>query len=142
MVSERSKTEWIIRRSSLSMSEEASARSTSSRSSVSVENGPSVKPLPGVIALPSRISTRGTGPRTRVTHVSGPAENRATDSECWRPRVRGATPMTTKDSTSITATVTMTVTAHDSWKRSRTSRVASTIAVTSQARRSSSAVLR
>ena len=68
MVSPNSKTEWIILRSPDSITAEASARSTSSRSSVSVENGPSRKPRPGVIALPSRISSRGIGPRIRVSH--------------------------------------------------------------------------
>ncbi len=71
MVSPSSKTEWIIFRSPDSITADASARSTSSRSSVSVENGPSRKPRPGVIALPIRISSRGSGPRTVVTTVSG-----------------------------------------------------------------------
>ena len=65
-VSPSSKTEWIILRSPDSMTLDASAMSTSSRSSVSVENGPSLKPRPGVSALPTRISSRGSGPRTRV----------------------------------------------------------------------------
>ncbi len=41
VVSPSSKTEWIIRRSPASISADDSAKSTSSRSSVSVENGPS-----------------------------------------------------------------------------------------------------
>ena len=65
VVSPSSKTEWIILRSSDSMSADASAMSTSSRSSVSVLNGPSRKPLPGVSALPTRISSRGSGPEDR-----------------------------------------------------------------------------
>ena len=77
--------------------------STSSRSSVSVENGPSRKPRPGVIALPTRISSCGIGPRTVVIAVTGPAASSATRSACWRPRVRGATPMTTNETTSMTA---------------------------------------
>ena len=92
MVSPRSKTEWIICRSPDSITSLASARSTSSRSSASVANGPSVKPLPGVSALPIRISSRGNGPSTVVTATSGPASAQATRSACCRPRVRGATP--------------------------------------------------
>ena len=91
------------------MTAEASARSTSSRSSVSVENGPSLKPFPGVIALPSMISSAGIGPRIVVTNEIGPAESRATFASCWRPIVRGATPITTKETTIITPTVVSTV---------------------------------
>ena len=90
-------------RSPASITDDASARSTSSRSSVSVLNGPSRKPRPGVIALPTRISSRGIGPSTRVTRSSGTAESSATRSLCWRPRVRGATPITTKETTSMIA---------------------------------------
>ena len=92
MVSPRSKTEWIIRRSPDSITSVATARSTSSRSSASVANGPSLKPLPGVSALPIRISSRGNGPSTVVTATSGPAKAQATTWACCRPRVRGATP--------------------------------------------------
>ena len=102
-VSPSSKTEWIICRSPDSMTLLASARSTSSRSSASEANGPSLKPRPGVIALPTRISSRGSGPSTFVAAMSGPAESSATRSECWRPRVRGATPITTNETTSMIA---------------------------------------
>ena len=78
MVSPRSNTEWIIRRSPDSITSLASARSTSSRSSASVANGPSVKPLPGVSALPIMINRRGKGPSTVVTATSGPAKEQAT----------------------------------------------------------------
>ena len=105
MVSPSSKTEWIIFCSPASISAEASAMSTSSRSSVSVEKGPSRNPLPGVSMLPIRISSRGMGPSTLVTQVSGAADHSATRSLCWRPRVRGATPMTTNETTSITPMV-------------------------------------
>ena len=100
-MSPNSKTEWIILRSPDSMTADASARSTSSRSSVSVENGPSRNPRPGVIALPSRISSRGIGPRIEVTDEIGPAVARATRCECWRPRVRGATPITTNETSAM-----------------------------------------
>jgi hypothetical protein len=105
VVSPSSKTEWIIRRSPASMSADASAMSTSSRSSVSLENGPSRKPLPGVRALPIRISSRGSGPSTEVTPLSGAADHSATRSLCCRPSVRGATPIATNETTSITPIV-------------------------------------
>ena len=71
-VSPSSKTEWIICRSPDSMTLLASARSTSSRSSASDANGPSLKPRPGVIALPTRIST----PWQRTEHL-GEGDQRA-----------------------------------------------------------------
>src|SRR3990170_2953370 len=74
MVSPSSKTEWIIFRSSDSITADASAMSTSSRSSVSVENGPSRKPRPGVMALPIMIRSFGNGPRIRVSAHSGDAD--------------------------------------------------------------------
>ena len=92
MVLPRSNTEWIIRRSPDSITSLASARSTSSRSSASVANGPSTNPFPGVTALPIRISSRGKGPSTVVIATSGPAAAHATLFACWRPSVRGATP--------------------------------------------------
>ena len=69
-------------------------------------NGPSRKPLPGVSALPTRMSSRGIGPSTLVTNDSGAADHRATTSLCCRPSVRGATPITTNEITSMTTTVT------------------------------------
>ena len=103
MVSPSSKTEWIIFRSPDSITADASAMSTSSRSSVSVENGPSRKPRPGVIALPTRISSCGSGPRTVVNAAQRAGASAARPrSACWRPRVRGATPITTNDTTSMT----------------------------------------
>ena len=142
VVSPSSKTEWIIFRSPASISADASAMSTSSRSSVSVENGPSRKPLPGVSALPSRISSRGSGPSTEVTQVSGAADQSATRSLCCRPSVRGATPMTTNDTTSITPIVASALGHHEPSKASVISRVTSTIAEISQSRRSRIAVFR
>ena len=56
-----------------------------------------------MIALPTRISSRGTGPSTFVKAISGPADSSAIRSECWRPTVRGATPITTKETTSMIA---------------------------------------
>ena len=105
VVSPSSKTQWIILRSPASISADASAMSTSSRSSVSVENGPSRNPLPGVSMLPMRISSRGIGPSTVVIQLSGAAERSATRSLCCRPRVLGATPMATNETTSITPIV-------------------------------------
>ncbi len=154
IVSPSSKTEWIICRSPDSMTLEASARSTSSRSSASEENGPSEKPRPGVIALPTRISRRARGPSTLVKRISGPEESSATRSECCRPTVRGATPMTTNETTSEMPTAVSianqrpSVTAGpDSAPPRRTIRssittVTITIEAISQSIRSSSAVLR
>ena len=51
----------------------ASARSTSSRSSVSVENGPSRKPRPGSARCRPGSAAAGAGPSTAVIHVHGPA---------------------------------------------------------------------
>ncbi len=54
-----------------------------------------------MIALPITISTRGIGPRIEVTHEIGPAVASATRWECWRPRVRGATPITTNETSAM-----------------------------------------
>jgi hypothetical protein len=94
-VSFRSKTDWIMRDSSDSMSELAAARSTSSRTSTSDANGPSRNPLPGVSALPSTISSRGSGPSSLVAPMTGRADASAIRSAFWRPRVRGPTPIST-----------------------------------------------
>ncbi|CAM5254699.1 hypothetical protein SANTM175S_01934 [Streptomyces antimycoticus] len=69
-VSPSSKTEWTMRRSSSSISDSCSARSTRARSSASEANGPLRKPLPGVSALPRRISSGGMGPMTRASGIS------------------------------------------------------------------------
>ena len=93
IVSPSSKTEWIIARSRSSISWFSSARSTSSRSSASEANGPSRKPLPGVTALPTRISSCGNGPRMRASGWTRLAATSATGAGCCRPRVRGETPI-------------------------------------------------
>ena len=143
MVSPNSKTEWIIFRSPDSITAEASAKSTSSRSSVSVANGPSRNPRPGVMALPIRISSFGSGPSTRVTTVSGGADTSATRSGCWRPRVRGATPITTNETTSmIPIEVSAAIQNSAVSQAVRTSWVTMTIAAISQSSRRNSAVLR
>ena len=88
MVSPSSKTEWIISRSSCSMSRLCSARSTRSRSSASEVNGPSRKPRPGVSALPSSDEQPGERPQEDA-RASGPAARprgrttpRAADPAC------------------------------------------------------------
>ena len=73
MVSPSSNTEWIMLRSPDSTTPRSSAMSTSSRSSTSEENGPSRKPRPGVIMLPTRISSVAMGPRTRPSSRTTPA---------------------------------------------------------------------
>src|SRR5574341_147820 len=69
-VSPNSKMEWIISRSSSSMTSSRSASSTMARSSSSETNGPVLRPLPGVMTLPMPISRRVSGPSTgsRVSH--------------------------------------------------------------------------
>ncbi|KIX78662.1 hypothetical protein SF12_07935 [Streptomyces sp. MBRL 601] len=94
-VSPSSKTECTMRRSSSSMSCSFSARSTSARSSASLANGPCRNPLPGVRALPSRISSLGIGPMIRASGSSTYAAAVAVFSGCWRPMVRGDTPTAT-----------------------------------------------
>ncbi len=94
-VSPSSNTEWIICRSSCSMTWRSSARSTRSRSSASLAKGPSRKPFPGVRALPTTMSNRASGPSTRVSATVIPAARSATRGACCWPIVRGATPTTT-----------------------------------------------
>ena len=101
-VSPSSKTEWIISRSCASITELSPARSTRSRSSDSLWNGPSRYPRPGVTALPSATSTRASGPSTRRSHTMNGDATSATWSECWRPSVRGETPTTTNDTSAMT----------------------------------------
>ena len=73
MVSPRSKTLCSISRSVSSTTPRLPAMSTSSRSSMSEENGPSRKPRPGVMALPIRISSEATGDSTLARPLVGPA---------------------------------------------------------------------
>ena len=69
--------------------------STSSRSSTSEENGPCRKPWPGVIALPIRISSLVSGPSSVASARIGAATSMPTRYGCWRPSVRGPTPIST-----------------------------------------------
>ena len=120
----------------------ASARSTISRSSASEENGPSENPFPGVSALPTRISSRGTGPSTRVTAMITPAEPSAIRSACCRPSVRGPTPMITNETTSMVSVATTTTTQRPLPSACWIISVASTIATISASSRKNSAVFR
>ena len=72
-VSPSSNTEWIILRSVSSTTPLVLAMSTSSRSSTSEENGPWRKPLPGVTALPIRISSLVSGPSSVASARTGAA---------------------------------------------------------------------
>jgi len=138
IVSPSSNTEWIICRSSSSISRSCSARSTSSRSSASDVNGPLRNPRPGVNALPSRMSSCVIGPSTVASSATGPASTTATWAGCCRAIVRGATPTSTYDTTTITAVAT--TTASQAGERcSRATRATSTVARTSQVTRPSSA---
>ncbi len=93
IVSPSSNTDWIICRSSCSTTPRCSAMSTSSRSSTSEANGPSRKPRPGVIALPNRVSSEASGLNIRPSSRTAPAPASATRLKCWRPSVRGPTPI-------------------------------------------------
>ena len=95
MVSPSSNTEWIIWRSPDSTTPRSSAMSTSSRSSTSEENGPSRKPRPGVIMLPTRISSVATGPSTRPSSRTTPAVASAVAVGVLAAEVRGPTPTST-----------------------------------------------
>ncbi len=106
IVSPSSKTEWIISRSPASMRAESRARSTRSRSSPSVSNGPSRKPFPGVTALVRAMSRRENGPRTRRTHTAVGAAASATRVLCCIPRVPGETPTTAKEMSAMIAMAT------------------------------------
>ena len=140
-VSPSSKTEWIIRLSSDSITRLASARSTSSRSSASEANGPSRKPRPGVSALPMQDQQL----RDRAEH-GGEHGDRARRHQgdplgVLAPDVRGPTPTAMYDTTTITPAATTTWSQVGS-SRSTTTSVTSTVAVVSHRMRSSSAVLR
>src|SRR6478609_8107051 len=141
-VSPSSKTEWIILLSSDSITLEASARSTISRSSASDENGPSEKPLPGVIALPIRISSRGRGPSTRPRPSTAPADANEIASARCRPMVRGPTPTTTNNTTNIRPMAANTEAQRCGPITSSTIAVPSTTADVSVSRRSTSTALR
>ncbi|GAA3064866.1 hypothetical protein GCM10020000_55640 [Streptomyces olivoverticillatus] len=57
--------------------------------------------------MPSRISSRGTGPITRASGSRTYAAAVAVPSGCWRPMVRGETPTATYDTRTITAMATV-----------------------------------
>ncbi len=140
-VSPSSKTWCTIRRSSSSISDSFSARSTIARSSASEANGPLRKPFPGVSALPMRISSCGMGPMTRASGTRTYEAAVAVLRGCWRPMVRGETPTATKDTSTITA-IAMSSAFQLSPNSSRQTYVTSTPAAISQVTRTSSATLR
>src|SRR6266540_3581196 len=96
MVSPNSKIEWIISRSSSSMTSPRSASSTRARISSSETKGPLARPLPGATTLPMAMNSRVSGPRTR----------RATRSVCCTARVFGATSANTNVSMVMPMTAT------------------------------------
>ena len=67
IVSPSSNTDCIIALSPGSITRRCSSRSTRPRSSSSEAGAPSREPRPGVSALPTASSTRGSGPSTRTT---------------------------------------------------------------------------
>ena len=140
MVSPSAKTEWIMSRSSCSTTPRCSARSTSSRSSTWVAKGPSRKPMPGVNALPMRISRVASGPSARPNHSTVGAASRPTEYACWRPIVRGPTPTTTKLTRVMAPAVTRAASQLVSMEPMTTS-ATSVVAVSSQMSRSNSSRL-
>ena len=131
MVSPSSKTEWIILRSTASITSDSLARSTRSRSSFSDANGPCRKPRPGVTTLPTRTSRPATGPSSVVPARRAGATTRPTSSGCWRASVRGLTPTTTYEVAAMT-TVAMSSTAHQRCTNESTTRATQTAAAASQ----------
>jgi hypothetical protein len=105
-VSPSSNTECTMRRSSASIRDSFSARSTRARSSASEAKGPRRKPLPGVSALPMRMRRDGIGPMIRASGTRTYAATVAVFSGCWRPIVRGETPTATYDTRTMTAIAT------------------------------------
>ena len=140
MVLPSSNTDWIICRSPCSTTPRCSAMSTSSRSSTSEENGPSRNPRPGVIALPSRVSSAASGLNSRPSTRTAGAPASATRLGCCRPRVRGPTPTTAYDTTIITTTVSRT-TGQRAPNTARATIVTRTVAVSSHDTRSMSSRL-
>ena len=89
-VSPSSKTEWIISRSSSSMTPSRAARSTRSRSSLSLANGPRGSPCPGVTALPRDEQPCASGPSTpAAAGLTARAAQRAPVGVLRGPRARG-----------------------------------------------------
>src|SRR5215831_19470448 len=94
IVSPSSNTEWIIARSSGSMTLRSSSRSTRPRSSSSDSPDPSRPLRPGVSTLAVATSSRGSGPRARTTGASTLAAAPASCRSYWRPRLTGQIPAT------------------------------------------------
>ena len=141
IVSPSAKTEWIMSRSPCSTTPRCSARSTSSRSSTWLPNGPSGKPLPGVTALPIRISSDASGFSARPSQRTSGAVALPTAYACCRPIVRGATPTTTK-LTSVIAPAVTSAARQPALQVSTATSATSVVAVSSQSSRSSSSRLR
>ena len=141
MVSPSSKTEWIMRRSPASIRSDSSHRSTCSRSSASEVNGPSVKPRPGVMALPMMMRICGIGPITVVNPEIRPVLRSAMRSAFCRPSVRAATPTRTKETINI-GTMVKVSRSHRASKRPKTTMPTCTMAAISNSMRRNSAVFR
>src|SRR5215813_13492822 len=94
IVSPSSNTEWIMARSSGSITRRSSSRSTRPRSSSSDSPEPSRPLRPGVSTLAVATSSRGSGPSARTTGTSTLAAAPASCRSYWRPRVTGQIPAT------------------------------------------------
>ena len=95
IVSPRSKTEWIISLSDSSTNPLSLAWSTKSRNSASVENGPDLKPLPGVIAFPTVINKLVSGLSNFESKSAVMIAGFDQESAFCLPRVLGPTPTIT-----------------------------------------------
>src|SRR5215471_3785057 len=94
IVSPSSNTEWIMARSSGSMTRRSSSKSTRPRSSSSDSPDPSRPLRPGVSTLAVATSRRGSGPSARTTGASTLAAAPASCRSYWRPRLTGQIPAT------------------------------------------------
>src|SRR5215475_2076111 len=103
IVSPSSNTEWIIARSSGSMTLRSSSRSTRPRSSSADSAGPSRPIRPGVSTLAVATSSRGSGPSARTRGASTAAAAPASCRSYRRPRVTGQIPATMYSSAAMPA---------------------------------------
>src|SRR5947209_5900078 len=97
-VSPNSMIEWMRARSSCSMTSSCWATSAIASSSSSEMNGPSLRPLPGMMTLarPIRPRERTRSGQKRTRAATGRPARRAARSACWIAQVFGAASAITK----------------------------------------------
>src|SRR6516164_8384002 len=131
IVSPSSNTEWIIARSSGSMTLRSSSRSTRPRSS---SPDPSRPLRPGVSTLAVATSSRGSGPRARTTGASTLAAAPASCRSYWRPRLTGQIPATIYSRAAMPANAMRTVCQPVPSHSTRAAVISTTAAVTAPTR--------